>query len=139
MSKSEDIIDRERLLRIITMCLSVERGSSDPFEVRIQDVLDLLRLYLPNWKVFEDFTLDAEAINRIASIVHLQGKWVRRRSTSLYVDPLLIELKVKMMTSEQLTHIYLRSWHPILEMEGLTKRRISEAVDYWNNLLFEII
>ena len=127
--------ERERLLRIISMCLAVERRSSDPFAVQVKDVLGTLRQYLPHWTVFEDFTLDAEALNRVASIVQLQGKWTKERSTSLYVDPLLIELKVKMMTRAQLITVFARSWHPIVEMEGLTRKRVDDAVHYWNQLL----
>ena len=127
--------ERERLLRIISTCLAVERRSSDPFAVQVKAVLEILRRYLPHWTVFEDFTLDAEALNRVASIVQLQGKWIKERSTSLYVDPLLIELKVKMMTQEQLISVFARSWHPIVEMEGLTRKRVDDAVQYWNQLL----
>lgn len=133
MAKRDD--ERERLLRIISTCLVVERRSSDPFAVQVKEVLETLRRYLPHWTVFEDFTLDAEALNRVASIVQLQGKWIKERSTSLYVDPLLIELKVKMMTREQLTSVFARSWHPIVEMEGLTQKRVDDAVRYWNQLL----
>jgi hypothetical protein len=127
--------ERERLLRIISTCLAVERRSSDPFAVQVKDVLETLRQYLPHWTVFEDFTLDAEALNRVASIVQLQGKWIKERSTSLYIDPLLIELKVKMMTREQLVTVFAHSWHPIVEMEGLTRKRVDDAVHYWNQLL----
>ncbi len=127
--------ERERLLRIISMCLAVERRSSDPFAVQVKEMLETLQQYLPHWTVFEDFILDAEALNRVASIVQLQGKWIKERSTSLYVDPLLIELKVKMMTQEQLIKVFAHSWHPIVEMEGLTRKRVDDAVHYWNQLL----
>lgn len=135
MPKGGRKADRERLLRIISLCLSVERRSSDPFEVEIKRILDILRKYLPNWKVLEDFALDAEALNRIASIISLQGDWIKNRSTSLYVDPLLIELKIKMMDAKRLVNIFSKSWHPIVEMEGLSRKRVGEAADYWNQLL----
>jgi hypothetical protein len=126
--------DRERLLRIISLCLSVESRSSDPFEVEVKKILGILRRYLPNWKFLEDFTLDAEALNRIASVITLQGDWIKNRSTSLYVDPLLIELKIKMMDAKDLVKTFSKSWHPVVEMEGLSRRRVGEAVEYWNQL-----
>jgi len=135
MPKRKSKADRERLLRIISLCLSVERRSSDPFEVEVKKVLDILRKYLPKWKILEDFTLDAEALNRIASIIRLQGDWIMNRSTSLYVDPLLIELKIKMMDTSNLVNIFARSWNPVIEMEGLSRKRVGEATDYWNKLL----
>ena len=130
-----DKADRERLLRIISMCIDVERKGVNPFEVEVRDVLDTLRKYLPSWKILEDFVLDAEALNNIASVISLQGNWIKHRSTSLYVDPLLIEFKVKAIDTRRLAEIFLKSWHPIVEFESLSKKRVSEAVDYWNHLV----
>lgn len=135
MSKGIKETNRERLLRIISLCLSVKRRSSDPFEVEIKKILSVLRIYLPNWKILKDFTLDAEALNQIASIIQLQGNWIKSRSISLYVDPLLIEMKIKMINSKTLVNIFSKSWHPIVEMEGLSRKRVGEAVDYWKQLL----
>ena len=117
------------------MCLAVENKGIDPFEVNIKEILVNLKKYLPDWKVFEDFTLDAEAINRISSIVCLQGGWIKHRSSSLYVDPLLVELKIRMIKKEELVDAFLKSWHPIIRMEQLSQKRIKESVDYWNLLL----
>lgn len=127
--------DRERLLRIISMCVDVERKGANPFEVEVKEILDTLRKYLHSWKVLEEFILDAEALNSIASVVNLQGNWVKHRSTSLYVDPLLIEFKIKAIDVRRLVDIFVKAWHPIIEFEGLSKKRVGEAVDYWNQLL----
>ncbi len=130
-----NIADRDRLLRIISMCIDVERRGIDPFEVEVKEILSTLKKYLPNWETLEDFVLDVETLNRIASIINLQGNWVKRRSTSLYVDPLLIELKIKIMASDRLVDLFTKVWHPIVEFESLSKKRVEEAVDYWNQLL----
>jgi len=127
--------DRDRLLRIISMCINVERKGGNPFEVEVKEILDTLRKYLPNWKILDDFILDAEALNSIASVINLQGNWIKQRSTSLYVDPLLIEFKIKTIDTRQLVNIFVKTWHPIVEFESLSKKRVNEAVDYWNQLL----
>ena len=54
MIKSVRKSDRERLLRIISMCLSVEKGDTDPFEVEVKKVLSVLKKYLSHWKAFEE-------------------------------------------------------------------------------------
>lgn len=126
--------DRERLLRIISLCIAVESRGTDPFEVEVQEVLNTLRKYLPNWKALEDFVLDSETLRRIAGIVRLQGDWVKRRSTSLFVDPLLVEVKLKLMGTQRLLEVFQKSWHPVVEMEGLSRRRVEQAIDYWNLL-----
>ena len=127
--------DRERLFRIISLCMDVERKGTNPFEVEVNDVLKTLKKYLPHWETLEDFVLDASALNEIASVVRLQGEWIKHRSTSLYVDPLLIELKIKVIDARRLVDIFVKSWRPIIEFEALSKKRISEAVEYWNHLL----
>lgn len=127
--------DRERLLRIISLCVDVEHRGSNPFEVEVIEILNTLRKHLPRWKALEEFVLDAEALKGIASVVQLQGDWIRNRSTSLYVDPLLIEFKVKTIDARRLVDIFVKAWHPIVEFESLSKKRAGEAVDYWNQLL----
>lgn len=127
--------DRERLLRIISLCVDVERKGVNPFEVEVKEILGTMKKYLPQWRTLEDFVLDAEALNMIASIVNLQGDWIKHRSTSLYVDPLLVELKVKAIDVRRLAEIFIDAWHPTVEFEELSGRRVNETIDYWNQLL----
>lgn len=132
---SRETRERERLLRILSLCLLIEKKGSNPFEVEVLELLATLRKYLPHWKALEDFTLDAETLNRLSSIVQLQGDWIKHRTSTLFVDPLLIELKVKMFTPQDLSTIFRKSWHPIIEMDRLSERRVQEAIEYWNHLL----
>ncbi|MEM3040716.1 MAG: hypothetical protein QXG97_01655, partial [Nitrososphaerota archaeon] len=126
--------EKERLLRIISLCMAVESKQLNPFEVEVEQILEFLRQCFPKWKTLDEIVLDAQTLNQIATIVKLQGDWVKYRSTSLYVDPLLIEFKIKMIPPSKLAALLEEAWHPIIEMEGLSRRRIQEAVDYWNNL-----
>ena len=115
--------------------MDVERKGINPFDVEVNEILDTLKKYLPHWEALEDFVLDASALNEIASVVRLQGEWIKHRSTSLYVDPLLIELKIKAIDARRLVDIFVKSWRPIVEFEALSRKRVNEAVDYWNHLL----
>jgi hypothetical protein len=126
--------DKERLLRIIGLCVAVENRGGDPFEVEVREILDTMRRYLSNWKALDDFVLDSETLRRIAGIVQLQGEWVKRRSTSLFIDPLLIEVKLKLMDTQRLLDLFQKSWHPAVEMEELSRTRVEQAIDYWNQL-----
>ena len=126
--------DRERLLRIISLCIDMEHRSVNPFELDVQELLTTLKKYLPQWQTLQDFILDAEALNRISSMVQLQEEWIKNRSTSLYIDPLLIEFKIKTIDTLRLVDLFISSWHPIIEFDGLSRRRVNEAIDYWNQL-----
>ncbi|MEM2926862.1 MAG: hypothetical protein QW220_04395 [Candidatus Bathyarchaeia archaeon] len=123
-----------RLLRIISMCRAVEQRGINPFEVDVKGSLEILRKSMPSLENLEELCLDAEALNRLATIVKLQGDWLKHRSSNLFVDPLLVELKLRSLDAKRLFQIFLRAWHPILELEQLSPQRIKEAIEYWNRL-----
>jgi len=126
---------KEHLQRIIDLCKSVEERSLDPFLVDVNDVIAIVREYFPEWESMDEFSLDAEAINRLASVIKLQGDWLRHRSTSLYTDPFLLEEKLRKLSRLNLASLFLKAWHPIVEMEQISPHSLSEAIKYWQSLL----
>lgn len=126
---------REELIRIIELCRAIEEKGIDPFEVDVPGYLRRLREYLPRWKRLEELLKDAEALNRLSRIVKLQENWVRRRSSSLYIDPMMVELKVKILGKEELARAFIRAYSPIVALNQLTPERLKEAAEYWWNLL----
>lgn len=126
---------REKLQTIIQMCKSVEERSLDPFQIEVVEILKVIKQYFPEWKLPEDLCLDAETINRLASIIELQSEWVKHRSTSLYTDPFLLEEKLAKMGKEDIVEIFLKTWRPIVELEQITPHSLAESIKYWRNLL----
>ncbi len=124
-------IGREKLQRIIELCKDVEEHSLDPFTVDVNEIIQIIREYFPAWEKPEDLCLDAEAINRLASVIKLQTDWVRHRSTSLYADPSLLQEKIRTAGKEELLNLFLKAWHPIVELEQITLNSLSEALRYW--------
>lgn len=82
-----------------------------------------------------ELLLDVEALNYLSTIVKLQEEWVKYRASTLYIDPLIVELRIRLASSEDLASAFLKSWHPIAPLDQLTSARIKEGLDYWNNLL----
>ncbi|RLI40834.1 hypothetical protein DRO64_08405, partial [Candidatus Bathyarchaeota archaeon] len=111
---------REDLKRIIEFCRSIEEKGLNPFLVNIDDLIAVIRRYFPNLRDPDDLSLDAEALNRIASVIKLQSDWVKRRASSLYRDPFLIEEKLRSLPLERLSEAFLKAWHPIVELEQIT-------------------
>ncbi len=126
---------RERLLGIIDICKSVEEGRHDPFTLEIDELLEVIQRYFQAWESMEDRCLDAQAINRLATVVKLQGGWLKDRSTSLYADPFLIEQKILKLQKGDLANAFLRSWHPVAELEQISPESLKIAIEYWRNLL----
>jgi hypothetical protein len=134
-SKRERVkIGRERLQRVIEMCRTVEERSLDPFLVDVDEIIRVVREFFPDWEQPEDLCLDAEAINRLASVVRLQSEWVKHRSTSLYTDPFLLEEKIKRLEKEAIVEAFLGAWHPTVEFEQISLHSLKEALRYWESL-----
>jgi len=125
----------EHLQRVIDLCKSVEERGLDPFMVDVDDIIAVVREYFPEWESLEELSLDAEAIHKLASVIKLQGDWVKHRSTSLYTDPFLLEEKIRRLGKEKLARLFLEAWHPIIELEQISPHSLAEAIKYWQGLL----
>jgi len=128
-------IGGEHLQRIIDLCTSIEEKGLDPFLVDVEDILEVVREYFPEWELPEELSLDAETIHRLASVIKLQSDWLKHRSTSLYTDPFLLEEKIRKLTKVELANLFLEVWHPIVEFEQISPHSLTEAIKYWQGLL----
>ena len=71
----------------------------------------------------------------LTQIVKLQDQWLKSRASSLYIDPLLIQLKVKLLPKEALSQAFVRSWHPLAQIDQLSPRGLEKAFVYWRDLV----
>jgi len=134
-SKREREVGRERLQHIIEMCKSIEERSLDPFLLNVDEIIKIVREYFPEWEQPEDLCLDAETIHHLASVIKLQSEWVKHRSTSLYMDPFLLEEKIRRIEKNEMVAAFLQAWHPIVELEQISIHSLAEALRYWESLL----
>ncbi len=120
--------------RIIESCRYVVKRGSDPFQIDVKEYIKLLRDFIASSSSVEELVLDLNAIEEISRVVELQGEWVKSRSTKLYLDPLLVEWKIRNLSLKQLASIIASAWYPIASIKVFTPRAIEEAVNYWLNL-----
>jgi hypothetical protein len=125
---------RELILRIIDLCESVSRKGLNPFDVQVREFFDRLRELLPLLKKHEELYLDLQAVAGLSDVIYQQGEWIKHRSSLLYLDPLLVLLKIQALSTEELAEVLLRSWHPVLEQECLTPSSLREGHEYWRLL-----
>ncbi|MCW4031735.1 MAG: hypothetical protein NWE80_05155 [Candidatus Bathyarchaeota archaeon] len=126
---------KEKVQRIIDMCKAVENRTADPFLLDVDSMIKVIKEYFPQWKEANELNLDSEAIHRLASVIKLQSEWVKHCSTSLYTDPFLLEEKIVRTNKEEMVSIFLRAWHPLVELEQLSIHSLAEAMQYWDGLL----
>jgi len=120
---------------VIELCRDVESSSANPFDVDIREKILILKQRLPELKLLDELLVDAEAMLELSQIVKLQDEWLKTRASSLYIDPLLIQLKVKLLPKEVLSEAFVRSWHPIAQVDQLSPRGLEKAFVYWRDLV----
>ena len=133
--------DRERnkkledILRLIELCRNIQSSSVNPFEVNIREKLLVLKKHLPDWNVIDVMLKDSEAMTQLVAIVKLQDQWIKHRASALYIDPLLLELKIQLISKEELAEVFAKCWHPIAQLDQLTPRGLEKAFVYWRELV----
>lgn len=133
--KEQKRIGQEKLQRIIEMCMAIENRTVDPFLLEVDNIIQVVKEYFPNWEEAKELNLDSEAIYHLASVIKLQSEWVKHCSTSLYADPFLLEEKILKANKIELLSLFLRVWHPIVELEQLSMKSMVSATRYWNGLV----
>ena len=112
----------------------MESSSANPFDVDIKDKIRLLKERLPEWKFLDELLLDSEAVLELTQIVRLQDEWLKHRASALYIDPLLIQLKIKLLSKDALNEAFVKSWHPVAQVDQLSPRGLERAFVYWRDL-----
>jgi hypothetical protein len=125
---------QELMLRIIDLCESVRKKGLDPFDVEVREFFDRLRELLPKLRGHEDLYLDIQAVLGLAEVVFQQEEWIKHKSSMLYLDPLLIMLKLHALPAKDLAEVLVRAWHPIIDLEALSVPGVTEGMEYWKNL-----
>ena len=125
----------DELFRLLHFCQTVEAEGTDPFDVDVKRFLRTLKQYQNKWRSLDELLLDADALAELAKIIALQEQWIKDRSSSFYVDPALLELKLRLLEPQQLATAFLAAWRPIIAQDRLTPQRLQEGLAYWHALL----
>ena len=65
-TKHDKKLGKEKLERIIEMCIAIENHTVDPFTLNVDEIIKIVREYFPNWENPEELKLDAEALHHLA-------------------------------------------------------------------------
>jgi hypothetical protein len=133
-TKSHKSLGRERLERIIEMCIAIENRNVEPFTLNVDEIISIVKEYFPQWQDPEELKLDAEVLHHLASVIKIQSEWVKQRSTLLYTDPFLLEEKILQADKQQMVNVFLQAWNPLIEFEQISLNAIAQGLLYWEAL-----
>ena len=128
-------IGKDKLQSIINRCKTIEERDLDPFLLDIDEVIEVIQEYFPEWESPGELVLDAEAVHNLASIIKRQSDWVKHRSNSLYVEPFLFEDRIRKLNNNEIVSLFLKAWNPIVELEQISLHSLKRALEYWQDLL----
>jgi hypothetical protein len=133
-TKHEKKLGREKLERIVEMCVAIENHTADPFTLNIDDIIKVIKEYFPHWEHPDELKLDAETLHHLATVIKMQSEWVKQRSNSLYTDPFLLEEKIRQTSKQQMVDVFLGVWSPLVEFEQLSLHNLAQGLLYWEAL-----
>ena len=129
--KEAKALGRERLERVIEMCVAIENHSVEPFTLNVDEIIAVVKEYFPQWQHPDELKLDAETLHHLATVIKMQSEWVKHRSTSLYTDPFLLEEKILQINKQDMVDVFLHAWNPIVEFEQLSLNTLAQGLMYW--------
>jgi hypothetical protein len=132
--KDDKKLGRERLERIVEMCVAIESHQVEPFTLDVNEIIQVVKEYFPRWEHPDELKLDAEVLHHLATVIKMQSEWVKHRSTSLYTDPFLLEEKIRGTSKEGMVDVFLGAWSPLVEFEQLSLPSLAQGLLYWDAL-----
>jgi hypothetical protein len=133
-TKATKTLGKERLERIIEMCVAIESRTAEPFTLDIDEIIKIVKEYFPHWQHPDELKLDSEALHHLATVIKMQSEWVKQRSNALYTDPFLLEEKILQTRKEQMVDVFLHAWNPLVEFEQISLNTLAQGLLYWEAL-----
>ncbi len=132
--KHHKTLGKEKLERIIEMCIAIENHTVEPFTFNVDEIIKIVKEYFPHWQNPEELKLDAEALHHLATVIKMQSEWVKQRSNLLYTDPFFLEEKILQMGKQEMVDVFLKAWNPVVEFEQISLNTLAQGLLYWEAL-----
>ena len=117
------------LKQLLEELINIIKMTSDPFKVRVEEILEELSSALPEMES-EDLQVDGEIISLLAKVVKEQEEWVKREASIAAIGKIIALLKIKALDSKGLAKELLENWSPIADLSQVTFAEVYLALSY---------
>jgi len=124
----------DSLRRGIETCQKALSGELLPHQVDAWELWEILSRASDKLSGPEEHLQYAMLLRLIVATVRLQCRWLRYEADELYVDADMARQKIHSLSVRTLSSIFVKSFHPLVEMERMTARALDVGKRHWDEL-----
>ena len=124
----------DSLRRGVFICQRALSGEILPHQVDAWELWETLSGSSDQLSEPEEYLLYASLLRLIVATVRLQCRWLRYEADELYVDSDIAREKISNLSIRALTSIFIKSFHPLTEVEQLTEKALEIGRKHWDEL-----
>ncbi len=130
MTRSIDV-----LLDGIRICDEVLRGERLPHQVDIWDLWERVKEASVMPDDIDQMRLYASLARKVVSVLRLQCSWLRYEADELFVGSDIARDTIEKMHLRSIITIFIKSLHPVVEVEQLNTKAVEMGMDHWEELI----
>jgi hypothetical protein len=113
--------------RLISLAREVAAGRVNPLNIDLGEYIELLRRADLESYATELLSKDADALRGLVTILEAQYEVLKNMGLGLYIEPLLVKLRVRHLSREELADRLLRCWTPTIALQTIPEDLILAA------------